>query len=654
MGEKQVAGIQLPFQPPDQKSARRLADPRWLRDLALIVLVGVGYFGAARLGFLVVAQPEDVAVFWPAAGLAAGIMLALGAWSHIPCAIAIALATVTANLLKGSSWPISLTFALANAAESLVIARLLLWSFPAPFSLDDMPRVFGFMAATVAGCALSSAIAATGLVLIERSSAGWLAIWTTWFESDAAGVIAVAPLVLGICNVMTRPIERWPFVEGLVVLAVLIVAGSWIFLLPNRSAMPVVGPAVVVFPLLLWLAARTPPLFSAAASFSIAAIIVTTLTRGVGRFGDVSAPLDERVLAAQLAIVTAAFCALVLSALFEERHRTERSLRQREQQLYRALETGRIMAFEWLPQTGTALRLQITGGQLSGERVASRIDSPTYFDTIHHEDRVRVAATLRSLTPAHPSYTITYRYRVSADRVVWLEETGTMEFDVSGEMLRLTGLARDVTERVHADDRQRRLIGELNHRVKNVLNVITATIDRSHERHDSLEGYVAVVKGRIDAMTRTHTRLSRSGWSGVGLVEIVNGELAPHRSSSNAHASGPPVVLKPDAAQAMTLVLHELATNAVKYGALAPGDAGRVDVTWRYIGPEHHPSALECLWQETLNTPMAAPGPESYGTSMIRNLLRHELEAEVDLAFPATGARCLITLPAARSIDITH
>lgn len=641
-----------PAKPGEGRLRVLLAPLRWL---GLAAVLAVGYFLAAWLGLLVVAQPAHVAAFWPAAGVAAGIMLAMGRSSQTPAATAVVAATLAVNILNNAPAEVAAMFAIANAVECLIIARLLIASFGEPFSLDDMPRVLSFMAATAAGCTVSAAIAATALVIFGSANADWGTIWVAWFESDVVGVVAVAPLVIGLRTASARPLDGLAALEGVVVLAVLIAAGTWMFLLPSRGGgMSVISPAVVVFPLMLWLAARTPPVFSAAAASAIAAVVVTTLTRGLGRFGDASVPFEERLFAAQLAILTASFCALALSALFEERRRAERLLQEREAQLKRALETGRIMAFAWVPSGKNLIRTQIAGDRLGGDQVGFGLDSTAYFAAIDPEDRARFAASLRSLSPAHPSYTITYRYRPGQDRTVWLEETGTIEFDAKGTTRRVTGLARDVTERVHAEDRQRRLIAELNHRVKNVLGQITAVIDRSRGRHTTVDDYVSVLRGRIGAMTRTHTRLSRSGWSGVGLAEIVADELAPYRSGQNVSIDGPPVVLKPEAAQAMTLVVHELATNAAKYGALATSGTGRVEVSWQLIGPANHPETLECVWQEHVSTPVPRPGQDGFGTSMICNLLPHELGARVQLSFPPDGARCVMALPVSRAIDYTH
>lgn len=642
------------FTPPRRRPAARPGLLAAANATALALILAAAYFMAASMGLGLVAKPGNIAVFWPASGIGVGVLLAFGRQAAAACTLAIVVATVAANLINAAPIEIAVVFAVANAVESLAIAGLLVRMFGAPFGLDDIARVVGFMAATALGCGLSASIVAAGLTLLGGAQADLLEIVLAWFKADAVGVIVVAPLLIGLHTTIMRPTERLAAVEGLVVLSALIVAGTWVLLMRSRSgAVPLASPAVVVFPLLLWLAARTPPVFSAAASFAVASIIVVTLVRDIGRFGDPSTPLDERILAAQLAIAVSAFCALSLSALFEERRRAERRLREREAQLHLALETGRLAAFEWVPEGEGAMRVRIKAASDTPATASHRMTSAAYFATIDPEDRARVAAMLRSLTPAHPSYTVTYRYRSSPDRTVWLEESGTMDFDASGAMVRLTGLSRDVTERVHANEQQRRLIGELNHRVKNILHLISIVIDRSRERYDSVDGYVGALRGRIGAMTRTHTRLSRAGWSGVGLAEIIGDELAPYASPTNVTFGGPALTLKPEAAQAMTLVLHELATNAAKYGALAAGVTGTVHIGWQLTGPEHDPTTLQLIWQEKTGRPVQEPAAEGYGLSMIRNLLRHELDGAVDLAYRPPGLRCEIRLPVASAIDLT-
>lgn len=637
------------FELPPLRPASPDIPASWLPRIA--IAVAVAYFLAARLGLALVTQPGHVAVFWPAAGIAAGALLSVSRSAMPVIGLAVLVATLGANALEATSPLLAIGFACIHVVEAAIIAALMSWWFGPGIALDRIGRILGFVAATMVGCAVAALLASLSLLVATGVDGSSLpVIWTTWFKSDVIGVVAVAPLVMAIASLRQRGPDRLEAIEGTAVLVTLIVAGTYVFLLPQRiGALPVASPPAVVFPLLLWLAARSPPLFSAAASFAIAMIVVVTTTNEIGRFADTSIPLEDRALAAQLSIFTATFCALALSALFEDRRRAERLLQQNKAQLHRALRTGRIAAFEWLREGDTVVRMELS----EGGHGSTRVDRDTYLAAIDTEDRARVAATISTLTADAPSYSITYRYRPQPDRMVWLEESGAVEFAADGSALRLTGLARDVTERVHADQRQRRLIDELNHRVKNVLAVISAIIERSRERHGAVDDYVAVLRGRLGAMTRTHARLSRSAWSGVELAQIAADELGPLDAGHDIRMTGPSIRLRPEAAQAMTLVLHELTTNAAKYGALAaPG--GSVELSWRLNDPGTEPAILICDWVETVREPLKPLGPDGYGTMMIRNLVTHELGGHVELDYRRDGLRCTMTLPAAEVVDETR
>jgi two-component sensor histidine kinase len=186
------------------------------------------------------------------------------------------------------------------------------------------------------------------------------------------------------------------------------------------------------------------------------------------------------------------------------------------------------------------------------------------------------------------------------------------------------------------EQHQRQLIAELDHRVKNVLAQVDGVITATNESSRSL-------RGRIQSMAAAHSLLSESRWRGVGLDDLVRTEVAPYSTGSNVRMSGTKLTLTPAEAQGVARVLHEMATNAAKYGALSiPG--GQVLVSWTH---KRNGTAATLIleWLETGGPPVASKNQSSYGTDLIRNLIPHELGGRVDLVFAKEGVNCRIAFP---------
>jgi two-component sensor histidine kinase len=197
---------------------------------------------------------------------------------------------------------------------------------------------------------------------------------------------------------------------------------------------------------------------------------------------------------------------------------------------------------------------------------------------------------------------------------------------------------------VRADELQDLLISELDHRVKNILARVAAVARYTRQGSGSMEQFVGALDGRIQSMADAHSLLSRNRWHGVSLIDLVRGQLAPYSTERNVAIRGPDITLSVEATQALAMVLQELVTNAVKYGALSHPH-GRVSVSWDHRPCQDAAGRLAIAWRETGGPPAKAPSGSSYGTNLIRGLIPRELGGAVDLAFLPEGVRCDIEIP---------
>jgi PAS domain S-box-containing protein len=238
-------------------------------------------------------------------------------------------------------------------------------------------------------------------------------------------------------------------------------------------------------------------------------------------------------------------------------------------------------------------------------------------------------------------YNVEYRIVRASGEVRWIESRSFITYDNEGRPRRVIGINIDITERKRAEERQRVLVAELDHRVKNVLATVSAIIAQTQDASSSQIDFVNALNRRINSLARTHGLLSESNWRGASLAEIVRREFAPY-AAGNAEARGPGVNLKAEATQAVATVLHELTTNAAKYGAFS-NRTGRVSVQWRWRQNGSRQLLIE--WKETGGPPVVAPSRSGYGTSIIRELIPFELGGKVELVFASEGIRCRLEIP---------
>jgi PAS domain S-box-containing protein len=329
-----------------------------------------------------------------------------------------------------------------------------------------------------------------------------------------------------------------------------------------------------------------------------------------------------------------------------ERKQTEQTLAERNAQLELANRIGRIGSFT-IDYAAGVIRLSPGCATLYGlPENTIELSGQAGWKFVHPEDLTGLIARLKqAFQERRPEFVAQFRIvRADNGEVRWVETRSIVSHGEDGRPLRMVGVSIDFTDLRAIEHQKSVLIAELDHRVKNTLATVSAVISRTQHGSRSVANFVAALDGRIRSMATTHELLSSGRWQGVSLGEIVRRELTPYTAGKNTEIHGSEIVLCPEAGQAMAMVLHELATNAAKYGALSSKN-GRVSIRWDQRSNGQSRSHLVFQWQEIGGPPVEATGKPSYGASIIRDLIPYEFGGAVDLVLAPDGLSCRLELP---------
>jgi two-component sensor histidine kinase/PAS domain-containing protein len=611
----------------------------WAGALGLAVGIGCAYFVAARIGLTLLTKTEGVADFWPASGLATGALLVLGLRARACVAAGILAATVAANLLAERDLPTAVALGGCNAGEALLAAWLVeRWSGP-QLKFDALRGLWGFLAAA----ALAPAVAAVGAAAVMQPlhpDASLLGVWRMWAAADALGIVTIAPLAVGLFHLARERTPREETIEGAAALAVLAAtsaglytahAGSWVVCgavsaaAVDRGALPagVRGGR------------RLHHLRSACRCCDLPSRAVC----GRGHTRAQRTGHDAR----RLLVRAQPGCAVCRAA-------SQRGCADGQQRATEAGFGGAKLGVWGVDLASGAFESDPRDSRINGHDLARpprTLGQVRKF--VHPADLPRLdaafSAARRTGTPCQAEYRVRVNGGPKPAQVRWVAVEGSVVRDGPGRPARLLGVTRDITERKLAEGQKDLLLAELDHRVKNALAVVAAVASRTQETSGSLAEFVAALDGRIKSMATTHELLSCRKWQGIKLAELIERELEPYATGRNVSIGGPDVVLQAEAGQAMAMAVHELVTNAAKYGALSV-EPGRVAVCWAYGGENGSGSALVLDWVETNGPPVVAGARRGYGTSVIRDLVPYELDGAVDLTLAPQGVCCRLTIPA--------
>ena len=400
---------------------------------------------------------------------------------------------------------------------------------------------------------------------------------------------------------------------------------------------------------------RNHPRFEKTALIFISAILLTDVDRlrgyEMGAVDYVPVPVIPEVLRAKVKVFVELYRKTrqleqlnrELEARVAERTAalaaSTRQLRQSERLRSLALAAGQMGSWEWNGARGSTVWDQ-------GQCEIFGVDPSTFVPTV---DSVRplispgdfelLERAFRKLSKNANTFQTEFRVLRPNGEVRWCTGTAIANFDEQGRLIWLSGVTADITERKRAEERQILLAEEVDHRARNVVAVVQSIMRLT--RADTIDGYIGALDGRIGALSNAHRLLASSRWEGADLNRLVDEEFAPYRAGGKERVSvrGPVVVLPPATAQTIALALHELATNAAKYGALSR-EAGHVDLTWRLSD-----GRLELSWKESNGPQIVPPSRRGYGSRAIVAGIERQLGGIVKFDWQPNGLSCTLSVP---------
>jgi two-component sensor histidine kinase len=305
---------------------------------------------------------------------------------------------------------------------------------------------------------------------------------------------------------------------------------------------------------------------------------------------------------------------------------------------------GVVYSYDFHPDGSRALHYLGPGlEEIIGPGLAARVqdDFDHLFALLHPDDRARVKATADARATTGEVLDLEARLRTDDGEYTWVRSVTRAQPTGDGRY-RWHVVLIDVNERKRVEARQHLLLRELDHRVKNNMAAVLSLADQSIRNASSLEDFRSVFTGRIQSLAATHEALARRHWDGVDLREAVSLTIAPYvrDRESAVSMSGADVLLDSRTALPLGLVLHELATNATKHGALG-GTGGHLAIAWS----RRDDGTIVLSWNEAGGPPVSPDPAPGLGLSLVRGLVEGEIKGRLDLDFRPDGLRATVELP---------
>jgi PAS domain S-box-containing protein len=615
----------------------------YLRKLLALALL---YWLMAHLGLRWAAVSGAGSPVWPAAGLGLAGLLLFGR-SLWPAVFA---GRLLAAWTSGSEQPLWADMGLAgvNAAATLLAATVVTRFGRLDFRLSTL-RDINWL---IAGCLVVSLAAAIPGTLILASSSGLSVseaarVFRDWLYGNFGGAITLTPLILAWASLRLQDLTRTRLMHLAVCIVAVAVGCSLVFF--TDKGVPL--RTWHTFPLLVWAAVAFQARGASISLLVASALAIAGVSFGLGPFVELAQTLTGQLSYVQQFIGLTSVTMLMLAGAVDERRiketlEREVASRTAAEARVRAIVNSAVDAIAVIDEHGIIQDFnpaaETTFGYVADDAVGRDISMlmpdehavahSGYIDAYKVPGEAKIIGIGREVVGRRKDGST---FPLDLSIAEWFDASGTRYF---------TGIMRDITERRKAEERERLLAREVDHRAKNLLAVAQSVVRLSHA--DSVTNLKKTISGRVQALGRAHSLLAASRWEGADLKTLLCDEITPFtgKVSERIDIGGPEALLRPTAAQVLGMVFHELTTNAVKYGSLSDPN-GRLRVEWT-IRREAREAKLMLRWEEIGGPPVAEPQKLGFGSTVITSSIESQLEGEVNLRWLPGGLVCEVSIPA--------
>lgn len=618
---------------------------------------------ASSIGRWLMVVPGVEITIWPPNGVVLAVLLSSRRGTWIWWVLLAAIGELIANYLwfENPLLP-ALGYAVANGLEVVVGAWLLRPFFACRNpDLGTLRRVFGFLAF---GVLLAPLLGATvgATVSMLSGKAPFHTVWPLWWLGDATGVLVAAPLVFA--GVQAYRLAKTPTPAQCLEAALigLLIVLAWVVLVDRQQAY-----AFLLFAPILWAAVRFE-IRGTALAIALVVVLIGLFHQAHDHSAQDPGAIAGHAILQVLLLVLATTGYVVAAAVRQQRTAMEeladsnslleQRVRERMQDIemaqrqFQTMFENAAVGMTIVDPGGTMLRVNPTLAEMLGYRPDEMVQRPVE-DFTHAEDLQKSIAARERLNrePQTDSYALEKRYLRRDGSVIWGLTSVSCVRGPDGAITFVIKIIQDISARKEREVTRQAMMNEVNHRSKNLLSLIQAIARQTGSQaspafHDSFSR-------RLHALAANQDLLVRSSWESVQLEELVRAQLQPFDDTTGSQftLSGPSLQLSARAAQALGMALHELATNAAKYGSLSTA-SGRVEIGWSVEGGN-----LTITWRERDGPPITQPpGTKGFGTTVIGALIQSTLDAEVSVDFAESGLvwTCRCPLTALRDAQQDH